>query len=113
MGYDTRFEGQFDLDKPLTHAHWRRLSNFSQERHEEPAHPSIWCDWTPTDEGDGIEWNGTEKFYAYVPWLQYLIDHFLQPWGYTLSGSVQWQGHEMGDHGTIVVEGDKVSTTSP
>ena len=24
--------------------------------------PGLWCDWTPTDDGSAIRWNGTEKF---------------------------------------------------
>ena len=46
---------------------------------------SLWCDWTPTEDGYGIEWNGAEKFYNCVEWLEYLIEHFLGPWGYVLN----------------------------
>ncbi len=49
-----------------------------------------YCQWRPSDDGMGIEWDGVEKFYNYVEWLEYLIAHFLRPWGYTLSGSVEW-----------------------
>ncbi len=37
-------------------------------------------------------WNGAEKFYNYVEWLQYLIDKILAPRGYTLNGECQWFG---------------------
>lgn len=29
------------------------------------SQPSLWCDWIPTKDRRGIEWNGSEKFYAY------------------------------------------------
>jgi hypothetical protein len=72
--------------------------------------PGLWCQWIPTEDGRGIEWNQGEKFYEYVEWLKYLIAHFLKPWGYVLSGRVTWQGEEHGDHGTIIVENNEVRT---
>lgn len=53
--------------------------------------PSLWCLWTPSDEGKAIAWNGGDKFYAHVEWIRYLIDHFIQPWGYHLRGKVEWE----------------------
>ena len=50
-----------------------------------------------------LRWNGVEKFYDYAEWLDYLIAHFLAPWGYTLDGTVTWQGEELGDVGRLVV----------
>lgn len=66
--------------------------------------PGLWCKWRPTDDGTGIEWDGAEKFYDYAEWLQYLMDHFLKPWGYTLSGSVTWQGECGEDRGVLAIE---------
>jgi len=65
--------------------------------------PSLWCDWAPTKDGLHIEWNGMEKFYDYVAWLEYIIKNFFQPKGYVLNGDVRWQGEEPGDQGHIVV----------
>lgn len=65
--------------------------------------PGLWCKWVPTEDGLGIEWNGHEKFYDYVKWLEYLIEHFLKPWGYVVSGIVTFQGEEPDDHGSIEV----------
>jgi hypothetical protein len=63
--------------------------------------PSLWCQWTPTDDGKRLVWDGGEKFYHYIEWLEYLISHFFKPWDYELSGEVQWQGAEDDDTGTI------------
>lgn len=70
--------------------------------------PSLWCQWVPTEDGTGIEWDGGEKFYNYVEWLEYLIAHFLNRWDYTLNGYVHWSGERTGDIGTILVEDNEV-----
>lgn len=69
--------------------------------------PSLWCQWVPWGP-TGIAWSRLEKFYNYDTWLKYLIKHFLQPWGYTLNGSVQWQGEDPDDRGTLVVVNNAV-----
>ena len=74
-----------------------------------PSQPGLWCDWAPTKDGKGIGWNGREKFYDYVEWLEYIVEHFLRPWGYTLSGAVRYQGERWDDEGTIRVEDDRVA----
>jgi hypothetical protein len=94
-----------------------------------PGQPSLWCQWVPSlgsgnaarlaspeercEEGvvyDHIAWDGGEKFYDYVAWLEYLIAHFLKPWGYVLNGEVTWQGEESADIGKIIVTNNQVST---
>jgi len=98
------------------------------ERHPD-SQPGLWCQWVPgritentnwwadiiytndlrNFEGcDCIAWDEEEKFYEYVPWLNYLIKHFLQPWGYTLNGRVIFRGEEEDDMGAIVVENNVV-----
>lgn len=72
--------------------------------------PGLWCQWTPTEDGTAIEWDQGEKFYDYVEWLEYLIEHFLKPWGYVLNGAVDWQGEERGDIGRILIVNNAVST---
>lgn len=71
--------------------------------HDEPpaGQPGLWCDWVPTDDGKFLEHNGSEKSYYWEQWLDYLIDHFLQPWSRTLSGEVSWQGEQGDDRGVI------------
>jgi hypothetical protein len=72
--------------------------------------PGLWCQWVPTKDGKGIGWDGGEKFYNYIEWLVYLIEHFLQPWGYVLSGQVIWQGEDRSDVGKIKVVDNVVSS---
>lgn len=68
---------------------------------EPKGQPNVWCQWEPTEDRLGIAWNGTEKFYHYTEWLQYLCDHFLGPWGYVLTGEVSYQGEREKDIGTV------------
>jgi hypothetical protein len=72
--------------------------------------PGLWCKWTPNEDGTGLVWDGAEKFYDYIEWLEYLIKHFLAPWGYVLNGRVDWQGEETADRGSIIVEQNRVET---
>lgn len=71
--------------------------------------PDLWCQWVPSDDLMGIEWDGGEKFYKYVEWIEYLIQNFLAPQGYVVNGEVQWRGEDFFDVGVIVVENNKVS----
>jgi len=77
---------------------------------EPSSQPGLWCQWVPDDEGTAIVWDGGEKFYCYVEWIEYIIKHFLEPWGYKLNGEVEWQGEESDDRGLIVIKNNKVST---
>jgi len=70
--------------------------------------PSLWCQWTPTNDLMGIEWDNGEKFYSYTEWLVYLIHKVLAPNGYVLNGVVEYSGEEMGDVGEIVVVDNRV-----
>jgi len=70
--------------------------------------PGLWCQWIPNEEGTALIWDEGEKFYEYVPWLEYLIDHFLAPWGYTLNGEVDWVGEDGDDRGKIVVTSNRI-----
>ena len=70
--------------------------------------PGLWCQWIPTDDNLGICWDEGEKFYSYVEWIQYLIQNFLAPWGYTLNGEVGWTGENRSDVGLIRITNNRV-----
>lgn len=72
--------------------------------------PGLWCHWTPNEDGDAIVWDGGEKFYSYVEWIQYLIDKILSPKGYVLNGEVFWEGEDYMDEGKIVIKDNIVET---
>lgn len=81
-----------------------------RDRNEPPeGQPGLWCQWQPTEDNNGIQWDGGEKLYHYTEWLRYIVQHFLKPWGYVLDGRVRWQGEEPDDQGTIVASNNNVT----
>ena len=72
--------------------------------------PGLWCNWIVSDQGDRLMWNGGEKFYYYVRWLQYLINHFFVKWSRILNGDIKWQGEDINDKGIITVVNNQVTT---
>lgn len=108
MGYTTEFSGEITVSPPLNEQESAYLRNFATSRrmlrrkgpyyaepgnswgqdhsddvlnYNEPAHgqPELWCQWVPTSDNTGIEWDGGEKFYSSAEWMAYLIDTFLKP----------------------------------
>lgn len=102
-------EGEFYVDDE---AHGMGLGDPTVIEHNTPpkTQPGLWLQWVPTEDGMGIEWDGNEKFYNYVEWLQYLIDSVFpyivkegdEP--LVLNGEIEWEGEESGDLGRIVVK---------
>lgn len=74
--------------------------------------PGLWCQWRPTDDRKGIEWDGGEKFYEYGAWLEYIIVNFLKPNGYILNGQVSWEGEDSSDKGYIFVVNNDINMTN-
>jgi hypothetical protein len=85
-------------------------TNIVDYNQEPSTQPSLWLQWTPTEDRLSLEWDSGEKFYSYTEWLVYLIHKVLAPNGYVLNGTVQWQGEENGDVGEIFVEDNRVYT---
>lgn len=112
MGYTTNFYGEFTLDKTLTPEQADILRNLTPNDKLTPD-----CGWIPTPKRDGICWDGSEKFYEYITWLEYTIEHFLEPWGYILNGEVDWCGegvvgvgiNRRNDCGKIIVTDNAIS----
>lgn len=152
MGYTTDFEGTITVEPPLNPAEIAYLRKFAGTRRMDRANgpyytggtgyagqgrdedvrnynappagqPGLWCQWVPTDDGTGIEWDQGEKFYEAEAWMRYLIDHFLkdgaeaqgQPgfesflFGHVLNGTITAQGEDPGDRWDLVVTDNVVS----
>jgi hypothetical protein len=85
--------------------------------------PSLYCCWEPSEDGQYLQWNGQEKFYASKEWLEYLIQHFLDKnaiakkdqenfsflQSHLLNGIIEAQGEEELDHYYLVVENNNVT----
>ena len=106
MGYTTEFRGNFDITPPLTAEQVQTLTEFAETRHEPSPlgkHWAHYCQWEPSADGTVLRWDGGEKFYYYIEWLEYLITAFFIPWGCKLNGIVRWRGEEFDDMGQITV----------
>jgi hypothetical protein len=56
----------------------------------------------PDSTGNSIVWDEGEKFLGFDDWAEYLVEHFLKPWGYQLNGRIEWQGDDELDLGVLV-----------
>lgn len=108
MGYNTKFEGEFRLDKPLDDDTYYELAGLDGPFSESDGFPSMWCQWVVGNDWQSIIWNGDEKFYGYVGWIRHINDKFLTPRGYVLSGTVAFQGEDLKDSGRIVATDGKI-----
>lgn len=148
MGYTTDFYGEVEVHPPLNAKEIEYLQKFANSRRMDrkngpyfvegsgfhgqgsdsdihdynrppEGQPGLWCKWEPTEDGTKIQWNGAEKFYDPVEWMQYLIDHFIgeNPVAqkelpffnrHVVHGIIEAQGEERGDHWFLVVENNKV-----
>lgn len=153
MGYTTEFDGRVEVVPPLSAEEIAFLRKFSTTRRMKceqgpyyvdrggdfgQAHgadvlddnnppegqPGLWCHWTPTDDGTAIEWDGGEKFYYAVEWMQYLLDHFIgrDPLanqhdpavftflvGHVCNGAINASGEESGDLWRLLVTDNEVT----
>lgn len=114
MGYTTDFRGRLELSKKLTYEQLKEYKLFVDTRHEDGYEdkPSIWLQWEIVEENKShyLEWDGSEKFYNYVEWLEYIIQKFFKKWGVELNGVIQWRGEEWEDFGRIIVINNEVNT---
>lgn len=79
------------------------------DNNEPPStQPGLWCQWVPTEDGDGLEWDGGEKAYNMEDWIFYIINRYLAPRGYIVNGTVDAFGEEAGDIWAIRVEDNVV-----
>ena len=85
-----------------------REDNIVEYNQPPRTQPGLWCQWRPSQDGKSIVWDGGEKFYHYIEWLQYIISNYLSPKGYVLNGEVEWQGESEDDTGVIVVKHNEI-----
>lgn len=73
--------------------------------------PGLWCQWVPTEDNNGIVWDGNEKFYEADKWMAYIIS-ILANKGYIANGIIEAQGEDTNDHWYLSVSNNKVSVLS-
>lgn len=120
MGYTTQFEGKIKLDKKLDEKSYLEFIN----RYEYGAHFSIerigfykdmpreYLQWHIKSDKQHLSWDGGEKFYGWLEWMKWLSVNFFAARGYTLNGTIKWQGEERDDNGLLIVKNNIVTTKS-
>ena len=108
MGYNTIYLRPFTLDQALSAERIREFREFSDSPHEGLLEHSVYCQWVPTADGKGIEWDGNEKFYEGKEWLQIIVEKFLKPWGLVLNGECPWY-NELLEAGILTVTDNHVT----
>lgn len=104
MGHNTIYLGSFKLDKQLSEKQAREI--FDLEISSDVM--SGYCQWTPTGDRRGIEWNRAEKFYYGMKWLKVVIERFVEPWGLVLNGACPWYD-DFDQAGILAVKNNVVS----
>lgn len=107
VGLPVGIEGEFFVNEAGFHGHEKGFDVINSNM-PPLTQPSLWCGWTVTDDGQYLKWDEEEKFYDYIPWLDYLITNFFKPWGCTLSGEITWEGDNSADFGLIRVEDNTI-----
>lgn len=69
---------------------------------EPPNQPGLWCNFTYNQETRVIEWNGSDKTYDGQEWITYIRDLLLDA-GFTLKGTMSWQGEDEDDNGDLTM----------
>jgi len=110
MGYTTEFDGSIELAPPLSLTQFKQLESFAAAQHE-GGFPGYYCQWVPNSDGTALVWDGGEKFYNASEWMQYLIDHFIEPWGIKADGVINAEGEDHGDTWRLHVDDNEVSVT--
>jgi hypothetical protein len=104
MGYTTTFDGAITITPPLNEAEKEKADYwyFCDDKIE--GAPSSYCQWEVSHKGDSLKWDGGEKFYKSLEWMQWIIDQLP---GHQFSGEIIAQGDEAGDVWKIVVKDNK------
>jgi hypothetical protein len=109
LGAEFGEEGEFYYNPNSSDRGQEREESVRDYNSPPASQPSLWCHWVPLGDGRGIEWDGGEKFYSYVEWIEYLIEKVLAPRGYLLNGEVEWSGEDSDDRGLIRIMANVVT----
>lgn len=102
-------DGEFFYDKTSKDSGQEHTPDIVDYNRPPSTQPSLWLQWHVEDDMQTISWDGGEKFYCYVEWIQYLIEKILNPKGYVLNGTVKWLGEDPADSGKIRIKNNIVN----
>lgn len=114
MGYTTQFQGVVKITPELKTSQVKFIQGmFGDMREWNPEEAKrldfTWFDFEFNEEMDGLQWDGTEKFYDADTKMQYLIDRAVEKYPeLSFNGILQAQGEEIDDRWQLVVNDNKV-----
>ena len=100
-------DGEYYVDAPGYggQAHTPDIIDYNKPPRTQPG---LWCGWLIQPDRQTIKWDGGEKFYRYVEWLEYIIG-ILKNRKYKVNGTVEWFGEELDDRGIIRVSDNTIT----
>lgn len=103
-------KGEFFIEEEKGNNIFSKPSKGTIVDHNKPpkTQPGLWLQWMFEEDMQTIVWDGGEKFYNYIEWIEYLIIRILEPAGYKVNGQVEWNGEDIGDIGTIRIIDNKI-----
>ena len=105
MGF-TKLKGSFKLNNPLTDEQYNIINNGGDWAFA----PGDYCLWILENDKQTFTWIiDSEGRWDPVKWIRYIVDNFIQPWGYFLNGEVKWFGEEDDDDGCINIKNNIVT----
>jgi hypothetical protein len=108
MGYSTSFVGEIELTPALNLDQYTDLMEICDNGPREEG-PGGYLQWRPTARGKSIKWDGGEKFYGYIDWMNWL-GGWLKARNIDSNGTITWQGEDARDRGVIEVVHGYVKT---
>ena len=120
---DEILEGSFYVCKNPAKENWGQGCQNIMANNDPPSEqPGLWCQWVISDDLEGIEWDGGEKFYDAAQWMDYLIKFFFDKRAiapkldgklaflkkHKLNGEILCVGEETGDIWKLIVKNNKV-----
>jgi hypothetical protein len=109
MGYTTEFSGKINLSRKLTAEEYNQLIEYNEDPDViEGDKPGSYMQWIPDESLQAIVWDGEEKFYCYVEWLEWLMALLLRK-DIIANGDLIWNGESTGDVGKITVVNNAVA----
>lgn len=102
MGYTTTFRGHVEVVPPLSLEEYQFFKALAENDQRDkgpwqiPNSPNSYCQWAPSKDGTKFAWDGNEKFYDSVEWMQIIVA-VLAKAGHTCNGTIDAQGESNGD----------------
>ncbi len=113
MGYTTQFDGSLKFNREMTEPELAFIKSMFWLEGDYSApwiHPHgkpHYIQLELTKDNDGIQWDGSEKFYDAVEAVNFIIDNAKrQITDFALSGQLLAQGEEVGDIWRLKIDGD-------